>query len=139
MKEQLASLIRHALTALAGLGGFLFSKGLIDQGDVTSVDGAGVSLASAIAVILAAVVARLLLTLSAKIFRSGSGELDDGEGGTGTGNTLLLLLCGTAAVLMGGLSSCSAPLPLQIGIAGHGFSGSYSAKGLNIQAVIPTK
>lgn len=102
MKTYLSTLLRHAFTALAGLGGFLLSKGLIDSADVAQVNGAGVSLGAALAVIVSAIAGRFLLTLLAKIF-TGAGE----SGSTASVGKSLLLMCATAAGLMGFLPSCA--------------------------------
>lgn len=143
MKEQLASLLRHAFTALAGLGGFLFSKGLIDQGDVTAVDGAGVSLGNALVVILVAVIGRLLITLTAKFFRLGAGELENDKSKP-SGGTLLLII-GTTAALGGLLPSCSPAqldaaraFPIRIGITTDQGTASYSSKS-GLSAVIDAR
>lgn len=70
MKNSILSILRHSLTGLAGLGGFLASKGLADAGDAASLDAAGVSLADALAVIAAAVLARMALWAMGKVFSS---------------------------------------------------------------------
>ena len=101
MKSYLASLLRHSLTSLAAVGGLLFSHGLLATGDVASVNAAGLQLRDAITVIGSALVARAALTLSAKIFPAGAGEI----GATSGGASLLLIV--TAAGLMGALPSCT--------------------------------
>ena len=103
MKTYLSTLLRHAFTALAGLGGFLLSKGLIDSADVAQVNGAGVSLGAALAVIVSAIAGRFLLTLLGKIFTGAAGE----SGSTASVGKSLLLMCATAAGLMGFLPSCA--------------------------------
>jgi hypothetical protein len=103
MKTYLATILRHAFTALAGLGGFLLSKGLIDSADVTQVNSAGVSLGAALAVIISAIAGRFLLTLLGKVFSGAAGESGSGS----SGGVNLLLMCITAAGLMGCLPSCS--------------------------------
>ena len=108
MKTYIASLLRHAFTALAGLGGFLLSHNLIDQGDVAQVNGAGVSIGTALVVILTAVIGRLVLTLMGKMFTGQAGDTSDASG------VSLLLLLGTTLALMGPLASCS---PTQMAVA----------------------
>jgi len=101
MKNDLASLLRHAFTALAGLGGFLAAQSLLDPADATAVNAAGATLAESLAVIIAAVLARLLLTLTGKWFSAGAGESGPAAGGP-------LVLVGAAGILlMGCLPSCS--------------------------------
>jgi hypothetical protein len=67
MKESLHTAIRHALTALAGLGAFLASKGLLDSADAPAVDAAGLQVSDALTVILGAMIMRLLIFLMGKI------------------------------------------------------------------------
>ena len=71
MNAYLASLLRHCFTALASLGVFLAAKGLIAPADTAAVNDAGASIATALAVILAAIGSRLLLTVLAKMKISG--------------------------------------------------------------------
>lgn len=61
MKDNILSIVRHLFTGLAGLGGFLVSKGLAEPGDGAALDAAGASAADALAVIVAIVAARLAL------------------------------------------------------------------------------
>lgn len=82
MNTYIASLLRHALTALAGLGGLLLSKGLIASADAPAVDAAGASIGSALVVIGTAVLGRLVLTLLGKVKLSG---LVAGTGGKAPG------------------------------------------------------
>jgi len=77
MNAYLQSLLRHAFTALAGLGGFLAAHSLIGAGDVASVDSAGASIGSALTVILMAVGTRLLITLLGKLNLGGSASATD--------------------------------------------------------------
>ena len=105
LKETLASLLRHATTALLGLGGLLLSHDLIDPSDVVAVDAAGVSLQSALVVIVVAIVGRLCITLTGKIFPATAAKLT----GTGAGGPLSLWVgLGVAAGLLGcALPSCT--------------------------------
>ncbi len=102
MKPYIASLLRHAFTALAGLGGLLLSHNLLDPADVAQVDAAGVSIGTALGVVLTAVIGRLLLTLGGKMFTGAAGE----SSGT-SGVALLFVLVGASAVVMGCLPACS--------------------------------
>ena len=67
MKTILLSYLRHALTALAGLGGFLAAKGAVDPADAAGLDAAGANLAEALAVIAAALAMRLFIYLMGKL------------------------------------------------------------------------
>ncbi len=102
MQNYIASLLRHAATSIAGLGGLLLAHNFIQPADVSQVDAAGVSLGTALAVIGTAVLGRVLITLGGKMFAGGAGESSGTSGGA-----LLLCLLGTAAVIMGCLPSCS--------------------------------
>lgn len=143
MNPKLTSFLRHVFTGwiaaavLAMTGWFALDDAQIK--DVTSAldqIGAGVLL---LIVTVGPIVGRMAWAWLASLFRRGAGELESGKSG-GSGGISPILLVGTGAVLMGvALPSCSSPVPVQIGIAGPGFAGSYSAKGLNIQAVLPTK
>jgi len=136
MKDYLASLLRHALTALAGLGGLMLSHNLITDSDVSQVDAAGSSLACAITVIGTAVIGRVLLTLGGKIFTGGAGETSGTSGGA-----LLFALMGTAAGVMGCLPSCSPvtwaalkTIPLKSCVVTDYGSACYSSKsGLSVE------
>jgi hypothetical protein len=145
MKTYLASLLRHAFTALAGLGAFLLSHNLIDQGDVAAVDAAGVSLGAALVVILTAIIGRMALTIFGKFFAGAAGE----NGGASGGAASLLLWAGTAAGFMGGLPSCSPAdrasawaafraVPIRACVAGEYGSACYSSKG-GIELTVDTK
>ncbi len=104
MKTTIASLLRHAFTALASLGVFLASKGWIDAPDTAAVNGAGVSLGAALVVILTAVIGRLAITWMGKIL-PGTGGVKNGTG-SGGGLPALGMLC-MAAGFMGSLPSCT--------------------------------
>jgi len=103
MKTTIESLLRHSFTGLAGLGALFATKGWIDPGDAGPVNAAGVSLADALVVILAAVIGRLLIAMTGKLLRSGAGE------GRGSGGASALMLCMGLGVLMGSLASCTPP------------------------------
>lgn len=91
-------MIRHSLTALAGLGGLLVSRGLADPGDAAAIDQAGTALADSVSVILAAVIMRGILYALGKL------KLPASAGAFGLAP--LLGLVGTAAGLAC-LPSCS--------------------------------
>lgn len=101
-----ASLIRHILTYLAGLGGFLFAHGIIPAESVDAANQAGSALVDPLAVLgglLAAAALRLAIFLLGKIFPAWAAKLGSESGGM----TLLMVGLATAA-LMGALPSCSA-------------------------------
>lgn len=95
----IATAIRHAFTALAGLGAFLAAHGWLDPADAPAVDAAGVALGDAVGVVAAALVARIVWWVGSQIV----------SGGGGSSVPLFLLGCGAAAV--GTLPSCSLPAP----------------------------
>lgn len=102
----IASLTRHFLTYLAGLGGFLFAHGIIPEGAVAQANEAGAALVDPLAVIcglLAAAAVRIGIFCLGKIFPAIAEKL-----ATPSGGTVLLALGMTAAALMGALPSCSA-------------------------------
>ena len=72
MNESLKTSIRHSLTGLAVAGVLLESHGLISAGDVSSVNGAGATLADGIAAIATALIARLIIFLVAKATGKGA-------------------------------------------------------------------
>lgn len=119
MKDQLASLLRHTFTGwiLAAVV-FLTAKLSLSAEDVKAVEtalnqiGAGLLL---LIVTLAPVIGRLVWSWGAQIFQRGAGEtkaMTDDKTGLSGGVGLILTMTGAAAVLMGGLPSCS---PGQLG------------------------
>ncbi len=114
--------IRHALTYLAGLGGFLYQHGMIDASGVDAANQAGAALVDPLAIIwglIAAVVMRFVIFLLGKIFpglsESATADPGQGENGSGAGWPLpLLVTCVTAGLMGLGLSSCT---PAQIAAA----------------------
>ena len=128
LMKTLPTLLRHALTFLAGLGGLLLSYQLILQSEVTAANEAGTALIEPLTVLgglLFAGLARVGITLLGKFFPVMNRE----SGGTSGGMSLLVLggLCMAAA---GGLSSCSsAKMPLRLSVTGPHGSASYSPKG----------
>jgi len=108
-----ASLARHFLTTLAGLGGFLFAHGLIPAEAVGQANEAGAALVEPLAVItglMAAALVRLAIFCLGKIFPAVAEKL----GATSGGMPALLIGLGTAAAVMGSLPSCS---PEQLALA----------------------
>lgn len=102
MKNTLSSLIRHSLTALAGVGGLLLSHGLLASGDLAQVNAAGGQLQDALTVIGSAVGLRLAIMITGKIFPATAAKLSGAAGG------LVPLWIGlTTAAFMGALPSCS--------------------------------
>ena len=97
MKAIAATSLRHAFTALAGLGTYLSAHGLIGGADAPAVDAAGASLGDVLAVIAAALVARLAVWLSGKAVTGGSSRVQS-----------LGLAIGLGSLAIGGLSGCSA-------------------------------
>lgn len=145
----LSTLIRHGLTYLAGIGGFLYQHGAIDAGAVDVANQAGEQLIDPLSVILglvAAVVMRLVIALLGKIFPS----LAEKASGGMSGGALLLMAMGTMAGVMGCLPSCSLPNaeggmrdaewrmpPLRISVTGPDARASYSSKGgVEVSAVV---
>lgn len=137
MKDKLLSAFRHLLTGLAGLGGFLLSKGVIAAEDAPSVDAAGDELAQAASAILAIVAMRLILFLVGKYapglapLVSGAGNPiahDKAGGGTSSGGSLVPLLLGMAVVLpvVGSLPSCR--LADGYKVTGSAYYGNSDAK-----------
>lgn len=107
-----ASLARHFLTTLAGLGGFLFANGLIPAESVAQANAAGAALVDPLTVIaglMAAAAARFGIFCLGKIFPVVAEKLGSQSGMTG----LLLMGIATVAVL-GSLPSCS---PAQLAAA----------------------
>lgn len=100
-----ASLARHLLTYLAGLGGMLLSWHLIAPDQVEAVNKAALALITPLSVILGAIaagLARLAITWLWKLFGIGAGERD----GKKTGLWIGLVMVGATAGLCG-LPSCS--------------------------------
>lgn len=100
MKETIASALRHAFTALAGLGTYLALHGLIGAADTASVNVAGATIGDALAVVAAALVARLVVWVTGKMGAADKSPLVP----------VLLVVCGTLAV--GGLPACSPDYPI---------------------------
>jgi len=139
----LSTLIRHAVTYLAGIGTYLYQVGAIDASGVDAANAAGASMQDGTAILLslvAVVATRWAINLLGKIFPATAAKL---TGGAGSGLPLPVILCGAAAGLLGlSLPSCSADqlsaaraIPVRIGIAGPQGTLSYSSKsGLELSA-----
>lgn len=99
--------LRHFLSFLAGLGTMFAGWHLIAPDQVESVNQAGADLILPLAAILGAVGAglfRLAIAWLGKIFSGIAGKAS----GINSGGSLLLMICGTMAGIMGCLPSCSA-------------------------------
>lgn len=66
MKDQIFSLLRHAITALPAVGGYLAAKGLLTPEEAAQLDGGLTQFLLMLAGILSAVVVRLVMALIAK-------------------------------------------------------------------------
>jgi hypothetical protein len=67
MKETLLSLIRHAVIALLSLGAFLSSRGMIAPEDAEAVNASGATIREALAVVILAMVMRLVMKFGGKV------------------------------------------------------------------------
>lgn len=129
MKHIITSLVRHALTALAGFGAFAASQGWIHPEDAPAVSASGASMADALVVILVAVVSRLLMTYGGKFFK----DTDLGNGG-GMSSFLLCMGVGFIGFF---LSSCTlfspeSPVPVRACAEKDGVRVCYDAEGLSV-------
>lgn len=129
----LASLLRHFLTYLTGLGVFLAYYGLIDSGHIAAANQAGSALIDPLAVLgglVATAGMRWVIFLLGKIFPALAEKIGGLSGGMG------LLLIGAVAGLLGcGLSSCSAlgKVPLKSCLTTDYGTACYSSKsGLSV-------
>jgi hypothetical protein len=75
LKNELASLLRHALTALAGIGSLLAARGCIAEEDIEAVNAAGLSVTEALIVVAVAIVARIFISLAGKLKLPGTAAL----------------------------------------------------------------
>lgn len=101
MKETIASLLRHAFTALAGLGTFMYSQGYIGAEDVVDVNASGAAMSDALSALVVAILVRLFIKFSGKVIGA---HVNDGKNNNGF---LGLLLLGAVGLLGFGLPSCS--------------------------------
>jgi len=67
LKEELASALRHAVTALAAIGTLLAMRGCIAAEDEAAVNAAGGTIGEALVVIVAAIVARVAISWMGRI------------------------------------------------------------------------
>jgi hypothetical protein len=107
MKSQFASLIRHLLTCLAGIGGFLLEAGLIDSTQVAQANEAGAALVDPMAILCglaAAGLARVAIGCLGKIFPALAAKISGASGGA---LPLWLLVMTAGALVMGCLPSCT--------------------------------
>ena len=102
----IASLTRHFLTTLAGLGGFLFANGLIPAEAVAQANEAGAAMVDPLTVIaglLAATAARFGIFCLGKIFPAVAEKL-----GSQPGMTAVLVWGIATVAVIGSLPSCQA-------------------------------
>lgn len=137
MKAYLTSLLRHALSALLGLGALLASKGLINPDDVDAVSAASASLVDALVVVGVAVVARLIFSKVPWLAPASSSGSDEPVGSSANGvdqraasggTSGLLLMAGLLALALAALPSC-AGVPVRVGIVVPEGEIGYSSKG----------
>lgn len=140
MKDQLASLLRHAFTGwIAAAVLFLTAKLSLGPDDGKAVEdalkqiGAGLLL---LIVTLAPVIGRLVWAWGANLFRSGAGESKGSDAGGRSGGAALLLGLSTTVGIMGSLPSCTAEqlaaaraIPIKATIHTDQGGVSYSSKG----------
>lgn len=100
MKTQLASIIRHALSGLGALGGLLANRAWIDPADAASLDAAGVQVSDGVAIICAAILSRMILTLL--------GKMGAKPGGKPTDKASLIIGVLALSAMLPGLVSCAA-------------------------------
>jgi hypothetical protein len=140
MKDQAASLLRHAFTGwIAAAVLLLTAKLSLGPDDAKAVEdalkqiGAGLLL---LIVTLAPVIGRLVWAWGANLFRSGAGETKGETNNGRSGGAALLILVSTTAALMGGLPSCTPAqlaaaraIPIKATILTDQGGVSYSSKG----------
>lgn len=135
MKEKIASMIRHGLTSLPALGGYLLAKGWVTGDEAAQLDQAQGQVIAVGAAVLAGVAARVLLWLAAKYAPGLRGLLDggqtavsgqqsagSGEKAKGGGGLFLWCVCmGVAGLLLGG---CAGMQPMRITADGCALVGT---------------
>jgi hypothetical protein len=134
MKNIISTSLRHIFTALAGLGTFLAMHGLIGPSDGAAVDVAGATLGDALAVVAAALVARLVVWATGMVVTGGVPNVP---------LWMLSWLC-VGTLVAGGLPACSPAqmeaaraIPIRIGIQGPDGAATYSSKGgLQFHAIV---
>jgi hypothetical protein len=105
MKETIISLFRHALTAMACLGTFMYSQGYMGSGrsfapSVAAVNASGAAMSNALSAVLVAVLTRLFLKFSGKVIDA---HVNEGKNNNG----FLGLLLGMVVLIGMALPSCS--------------------------------
>ena len=109
MKEHIQTILRHSLTALAGLGGLLARRELIHDDDVVAVDAAGAGMVDVLVVIVSAIIARIALKLLSALKGR---KIVSEAGGSGGGIARALVAMVAASCLLmtvgGALTSCKA-------------------------------
>lgn len=126
----ISSAIRHTVTSLAALGGYLAAHGLINAGDVATVNAAGLTLSNALTAIGTALIARLMIYLAGVVF---------GKGVDSASASLLVLGCMGMALSVIGLSSCNpyqlsdykaiaSAVPITVGGTYHGLRAVYNTQ-----------
>jgi hypothetical protein len=125
MKDTLQSLVRHALTFLAGMGVTLQSVGLIGTEDVAAVNAAGLRLQDVLAGLVAMIVTRLLLRYGGKFFGFGQSA----------GMTLLTLCMGlgfSCFPLVSCTPSGAPAVPLRACYETNGIRACYGTDGVTV-------
>lgn len=116
MKEKIATALRHALTSLPAVGGYLLARGWLAAEEAAQLDALQEQALAGLAAIVAGVAARFILLGLARwapglqgVFGDGKGGASASTGGTG-GMTPMWMVVGTAAALLAGglLPSCAA-------------------------------
>lgn len=132
--KTIQTLIRHAVTSLAGIGTYLAALGAIEPGSAEAANALGAELAEPLAGLLslvAVVAVRLAMAWLSKFIPN---LAEKANGGMSGGAWLLVM--GVTAGLVGALPSCSPAqvtafrgVPIRIGIEGRDAAASYSSKG----------
>ena len=107
MKETIATLLRHAFTALAGLGTFMYSQGYIGSDDVADVNASGAALGNALSAIIVVILVRLFMKFSGKLMDAHAADVDTEKKNDDGGLYGLLLLLGMVGLFGLALPSCS--------------------------------
>lgn len=139
MKDHLASLLRHAFTSwIAAAVMYLTAKLVLDAAAVQAVESALKQIGDGLLLLiitLAPIAGRLAWSWGATIFQRGAGEQGTNDTSPSGGMGLILAI-GTAAVLMGGLPSCTAEqlaaarqVPIRATVHTDQGDVSYSSKG----------
>ena len=130
MKNIITSLLRHALTALAGFGALAASHGWINPEDAPAVNASGAIIGEAFVVILTAVVARFLMIFWPDFFKN----TDLGNGG----GMATVLLCMLTGFMVFSSSSCTpfspeSPVPVRACYETKKGRVCYGSEGLSVE------